>query len=173
MVKISTTDIIKLYAKQDGRCPYCGDSLASLVLSGVVIDVDHVIPDCAGGSSHVSNYCLSCRTCNTWKSDMSAAEFVERMRPYRDGLVPKKDVLQYNKYIRLRERFGSVVNGDFGFEPFNPITIAEYLEISNRFGDIESCLQEILDRLDRQGMSKHYYHEPLEEILKTRRSALG
>lgn len=162
MSAISTTDIIKLYAKQDGRCPYCGDDLASLALHGIVIDVDHKIPTCAGGRSHVRNYCLTCRTCNSWKSDTSAEEFAQRMKPYRDGLIPKKDVLQYNKYLRLHEQFGSVINSDPDFKPSNPITIAEYLEISDRFNEMESMMQEMLDRLERQGMSKHHYHEPLE-----------
>jgi hypothetical protein len=159
MPKLSTTAVIRLYAKQKGKCPYCGDDLGALVASGVTVEPDHIIPKKDGGASRVENYCLACSPCNRRKSEMSAERFLQRTKPYRDGLIVKQDILPYSKYLKLHKQFGHIVNGDAEFQPSNPVSIAEYIEILGRFEELESSIQEIFDRLERNGITKHSFVE--------------
>lgn len=47
-----------------GRCEYCRTSER---LTGVALEVDHIIPQAQGGSATLENLCLACRRCNAHK----------------------------------------------------------------------------------------------------------
>jgi hypothetical protein len=57
-------------------------------LTAVIFEFEHIIPRAAGGETVVENICLSCPTCNRYKSD---AEFA------RDP-VTQKDVGLFHPY---------------------------------------------------------------------------
>jgi HNH endonuclease len=53
-----------------GRCCYC---LTQSVNSGIPLSFDHVLPRAKGGATTFENVCLACRSCNEFKSDLTAA----------------------------------------------------------------------------------------------------
>ncbi len=57
-----------LLEKWGRKCAYCG-------VSGVPLQVEHIIPKARGGSNRVSNLTRACAPCNTAKGSMTAAEF--------------------------------------------------------------------------------------------------
>jgi HNH endonuclease len=63
-----------------GRCCYC---LTQSVNSGIPLSFDHVLPRSRGGATTFENVCLACRSCNEFKSDLTAA-----IDPLTGDLVP-------------------------------------------------------------------------------------
>jgi HNH endonuclease len=63
-----------------GRCCYC---LTQSVNSGIPLSFDHVLPRSRGGATTFENVCLACRSCNEFKSDLTAA-----IDPLTGNLVP-------------------------------------------------------------------------------------
>lgn len=51
-------------------CAYCQTS-ATLVIS--IFEIEHIIPQAAGGQTEFENLCLSCPTCNRYKADRLSA----------------------------------------------------------------------------------------------------
>lgn len=46
------------------RCEYCQTQESTI---GMALEVEHIIPEVAGGSSEESNLCLACPKCNRFK----------------------------------------------------------------------------------------------------------
>ena len=69
--------VIEMLSLPVAECVYCGTKLQQPEDR----TVDHVVPIADGGTDRKSNLVISCRACNTVKSDMSAEEFM-----YRSGL---------------------------------------------------------------------------------------
>lgn len=59
---ISPFKRVKVYAKTNGHCAYCGDNLCEEDFA-----VDHVYPRSLGGSNHIDNLMPSCHSCNASK----------------------------------------------------------------------------------------------------------
>ncbi len=57
-----------LLEKWGQRCAYCG-------VTGVPLEVEHIIPRSRGGSNRVSNLTLACHSCNETKGARTAAEY--------------------------------------------------------------------------------------------------
>jgi len=53
-----------------GRCAYCRSSEA---LMGVTFEIDHILPEAAGGETTADNLCLCCPVCNRHKADRLTA----------------------------------------------------------------------------------------------------
>ena len=49
------------------RCQYCGAS----PITGAVLQVDHIVPVCQGGTDDSSNFITACFECNVGKSGMA------------------------------------------------------------------------------------------------------
>ena len=60
-----------VYNKTDGHCGYCGRPFSTSDSWAV----DHVHPQSRGGQSHQDNLILSCKSCNSRKSDKADYEF--------------------------------------------------------------------------------------------------
>jgi hypothetical protein len=58
----------RLLAKWHRQCAYCH-------MSGVPLQVEHLIPVSRGGSDSASNLAIACATCNQAKGNQTAAEF--------------------------------------------------------------------------------------------------
>jgi len=54
-----------ILALEQGRCAYCQSPEA---LMGVTFEIEHILPLSAGGETVLTNLCLSCPTCNRYKS---------------------------------------------------------------------------------------------------------
>ncbi|MCI0711857.1 MAG: RNA-guided endonuclease IscB [Chloroflexi bacterium] len=57
-----------LLEKWGHHCVYCG-------ITGVPLEVEHIIPEARGGSDRVPNLTIACGPCNRKKGTMTAAEF--------------------------------------------------------------------------------------------------
>lgn len=55
----------QVLASARGLCAYCRSAQE---LMGVTFELDHIIPESAGGSTSLENLCLSCPTCNRFKA---------------------------------------------------------------------------------------------------------
>ena len=53
------------------RCAYC---LTSEANSGLPMTHDHILPLSKGGETVFENLCLSCRSCNEFKTDLTEAD---------------------------------------------------------------------------------------------------
>ena len=60
-----------LLEKFDRKCVYCGKS-------GVVLNVEHIIPKARGGSNRVSNLAIACTQCNQKKGAMPIEDFLKK-----------------------------------------------------------------------------------------------
>ena len=61
---------VQLFERDLGRCVYCGLDLKAGFDLFMMATEDHLVPISKGGSSHeVENLVLSCRTCNSLKSN--------------------------------------------------------------------------------------------------------
>src|SRR5687767_9387889 len=65
-----------------GLCEYCQTSQAIVI----EMEIDHIVPEVAGGVTEGENLCLACISCNTCKRD------------YQSGIDPQsgEDVLLFN-----------------------------------------------------------------------------
>lgn len=64
-------DLRRRVAQQSGgRCRYC---LSSEAISGIPLDIDHVMPSALGGPTVEGNLCSACSRCNSYKGDRVAA----------------------------------------------------------------------------------------------------
>ncbi len=63
-----------VYAKHNGRCGYCGKHITYKQMQ-----VDHILPKCAGGANHIGNLMPSCRRCNHYKRSLTVSEFRKLM----------------------------------------------------------------------------------------------
>ena len=56
-----------IYAKQNGRCPYCGNESP--------LTEDHIVPLSKGGTCWITNLVGACRSCNSSKGARSVEDF--------------------------------------------------------------------------------------------------
>ena len=70
------------------HCAYC---LTPEALTVVIFEFEHILPRCLGGATSFENLCLSCPTCNRYKSDRTFGSGDEQTRqtalfhPHRDS----------------------------------------------------------------------------------------
>lgn len=65
----------RLYARQNGKCAYCGQHRNHKYMS-----IDHIIPLSKGGTNDVGNLQCVCKKCNGLKEDMLPHEFTMFIR---------------------------------------------------------------------------------------------
>ncbi len=70
MSSISTELSQVVAARAHNRCQYCQSQQR---LMGVLLTVDHIIPQALGGTHEPDNLCLACWDCNLIKGDRIAA----------------------------------------------------------------------------------------------------
>lgn len=75
---ISPFKRVKVYAKTNGHCAYCGDNLCE-----EDFHIDHVFPKSLGGSNDLGNLMPSCHSCN-------ASKGTKTLEHYRMYLTAKK-----------------------------------------------------------------------------------
>jgi hypothetical protein len=99
--------------RAQGRCEYCRTTQAIVV----EMEVDHVIPQSAGGTSDFANLCLSCVGCNGFKL------------AYQTGMDPdtgEEAPLFHPRSQRWEEHFSWSVDGTRirGLTPIGRATVA-------------------------------------------------
>lgn len=58
----------KIHGHFDAMCAYCQTVEA---LTVTIFEIEHIIPRAAGGKTEFDNLCLSCPSCNRYKSDQT------------------------------------------------------------------------------------------------------
>lgn len=86
--------------KRDGFvCQYCG-----MRSPGVVLEVDHIVPVCDGGSDDVINLTTSCWDCNRGKGGVPLAEVMTGEDPHDRAVMMLERARQLEEYNRVAER---------------------------------------------------------------------
>jgi hypothetical protein len=89
-------------ARAQGLCEYC-QTAQTIVIE---MEIDHIVPEAAGGATEADNLCLACISCNTFKS------------AYQTGIDPQTDeeVLlfnprqqQWNEHFRWSEDGSQII----------------------------------------------------------------
>jgi hypothetical protein len=86
-VRISTELRRQVCQDAGGRCGYC---LSAEKFLGIALELEHLLPESAGGMTERDNLWLACRRCNSFKSDRCLAidpvtsETVALFHPRRD-----------------------------------------------------------------------------------------
>jgi 5-methylcytosine-specific restriction endonuclease McrA len=75
MAYISNTLRQLVAARAQGLCEYC-QTAQTIVIE---MELDHIVPEAAGGTTEADNLCLTCISCNTFKS------------AYQTGFDPQTD----------------------------------------------------------------------------------
>jgi hypothetical protein len=60
----------RLLAESDGRCAYCR---SSAIITGMPLEIEHIIPRAQGGKTTFGNLRLACHRCNEFKGDRTEA----------------------------------------------------------------------------------------------------
>ncbi len=103
-----------LLSKWKRQCCYCG-------VTGVPLQVEHLVPRSRGGSDRVSNLGLACEACNVKKGTQTAEEFGYPQIQAQARVSPKDAAhvssIKTAVVAGLRERFGfAQVSITFGYE---------------------------------------------------------
>ena len=77
MARLSDDLRRQIIERADGRCEYCQTPQAIVV----EMEIDHVIPQSAGGTTDLDNLCLACVSCNGFKLAFQEAEDPETGQP--------------------------------------------------------------------------------------------
>lgn len=106
---IQPTRRLAIYLRDGFACAYCGRDLSSA--SPREISLDHLVPQCDGGSHESSNLVTACLSCNSRRQNLpwrqyatgGAVERIARLRrrvpnlkmakSIRSGVVPREVVL--------------------------------------------------------------------------------
>ena len=84
------------FIKDKKKCPYCGNAIRKKNLT-----IDHMFPRAYGGVTISNNLIPCCEYCNSTKSNLNVAEFMELKR-----LNTKEEKKEYRKkVIHEKERF--------------------------------------------------------------------
>ena len=65
MVRITNALRQQVRERAYGLCEYC--QTAQIIV--VTMEIDHIVPQIAGGATELDNLCLTCRGCNSFKQD--------------------------------------------------------------------------------------------------------
>jgi 5-methylcytosine-specific restriction endonuclease McrA len=65
MARIADALRQQITERAHGLCEYC--QTAQIIV--VTMEIDHIIPQIAGGDTELYNLCLTCRGCNSFKQD--------------------------------------------------------------------------------------------------------
>ena len=68
MVRISETLRQQVIERAHGLCEYCQTAMIIVVS----MEIDHIVPEVAGGQTILANLCLTCRGCNSFKQDFQS-----------------------------------------------------------------------------------------------------
>jgi len=94
-----------LFEKQKGQCAYCKCDLMKEIHRNILPGIDHIIPISQGGNDNLENLCLVCKWCNSVKRNKNKDDFLKYIQPYLEGKVSKKDLREYNLFLKLQKKF--------------------------------------------------------------------
>lgn len=72
-------EITDLFVKQKGKCAYCLIKLTMAPKNRNTVTEDHVVAVTAGGSNHIGNIALCCKSCNSKKNAKDPFVFARKL----------------------------------------------------------------------------------------------
>ena len=96
---ISVRTRFEIYKRDGFVCQYCGRKSPD-----VVLEVDHIVPVCNGGSDDVINLTTSCWECNRGKSGVPLAQVMTGEDPHDRAVMMLERERQLEEYNRVAER---------------------------------------------------------------------
>jgi HNH endonuclease len=100
---ISVRTRFEVFKRDDFTCQYCGKKSPD-----VVLEIDHIVPQCDGGNDDVINLRTSCWECNRGKADKSLSEIVTGEDPHDRAILlleRERQLREYNTVVATeRER---------------------------------------------------------------------
>lgn len=91
--KVSTRTRFEVFKRDDFTCKYCGRKSPE-----VVLECDHVVPVCEGGSSDPINLVTSCWDCNRGKAGVPLDHFLTGEDPHDRAIELLEKHRQLNEY---------------------------------------------------------------------------
>ena len=107
-----------LLEKWERRCAYCG-------VTGVPLQIEHIVPKARGGTDRASNLTLACEPCNWRKNTQTAAEFghpevqARAQQPLKDAAAV--NTIRWALYERLQATGLPIEVGTGGCTKYNRI----------------------------------------------------
>ena len=96
---VSVRTRFEVFKRDDFTCQYCGKKSPD-----VVLEADHIVPVCEGGSDDVINLRTSCWGCNRGKSGKPLSEVVTGEDPYDRAILlleRERPLRDYNEVLRV------------------------------------------------------------------------
>lgn len=94
-MKKTPAKILRIFSKCNGRCAYCG-----CIIDINKFEIDHIKPQCIGGSNFDSNLNPSCKSCNASKHKLSIDEFRFRAWKKENG-IPYFNKDQLDWFVKI------------------------------------------------------------------------
>lgn len=79
-IEIDREDVAQLFEVFEGECIYCGVKESK---ETGTMNLEHIIPMKRGGRHHISNFVISCKSCNAKKYDHPLITFFRFHEPFR------------------------------------------------------------------------------------------
>jgi hypothetical protein len=90
---VSVRTRFEIFKRDDFRCAYCGRQSPE-----VVLEVDHIVPRCEGGSDDPMNLTTSCWECNRGKSGEPLGKVMTGEDPHDAALLMLEKERQLREY---------------------------------------------------------------------------
>lgn len=104
------------------QCEYCQ---SQEIIIGMPLEIEHIVPEVAGGPSNKSNLCLACPRCNRYKGTL-----VNALDQDTNGIVPLFNPRQHRWYDHfVWQQEGLYING---LTPTGRATVTS-LQMNNPF----------------------------------------
>jgi hypothetical protein len=91
--KVSTRTRFEVFKRDDFTCQYCGRKSPE-----VILEVDHIVPRCDGGSDDQINLTTSCWDCNRGKAGVPLDQFLTGEDPHDRAIELLEKHRQLNEY---------------------------------------------------------------------------
>jgi hypothetical protein len=95
-MRISVRTRFEIFKRDHFTCLYCGRTSPD-----VVLEVDHIVPICEGGSDDSINLTTSCWDCNHGKSGVPLAKTLTGEDPHDKAIAIKEQERQLREYDRV------------------------------------------------------------------------
>lgn len=78
-IEITKEEVAMIFEAFEGECIYCGTEESEKTGT---MNLEHIVPMKRGGRHHVSNFVISCRSCNAKKHDKPLIDFYRSHEPF-------------------------------------------------------------------------------------------
>lgn len=95
--EISKRTRFEIFKRDNFTCQYCGKSTPS-----VILEVDHIMPVCAGGGNTKENLITACFDCNRGKAGIELTQITESLEVKAAKILEKEE--QYTAFIKLQRK---------------------------------------------------------------------